>query len=176
MFGGGPGLPLSASAGAPGGAPAWHRRLPPRCSRSGAAAALLLLALSGLLLNATLPFWLGAGGVEALQRQLGELEARSSPGELQAAFRGALQAAGAAPSAGGAAFAGRTDAVDSRRAASRCLQSLATANKCTPSHQEATDLALSLASVCCRICPARLVHACRPVWQTHGTTVAVLGR
>ena len=117
MFGGGPGLPLSASAGAPASAPAWHRRLPPRCSRSGAAAALLLLALTGLLLNATLPFWLGARGVEALQRQLGELEARSSPGELQAAFRGALQVAGAAPSAGGAAFASTVGAVDSRCAA-----------------------------------------------------------
>ena len=144
MFGGSPGLPLSASAGVPASAPAWLRRLPPRCSRSGAAAALLLLALSGLLLNATLPFWLGAGGVEALQRQLGELEARSSPGELQAAFRGALQAAGAAPSAGGAAFASRIGAADSRRAGLSVAAEHCLAAPCTPSRLQATDLALSL--------------------------------
>lgn len=106
------GLPgLSASAALP-----WWQRRVLRCNRSGAAALLLLLALSGLLLNATLPFWLGMGGVEALHRQLVELEGRGSPAELQAAFHAALQAAGSAPSAGGAAFGSRLDGRSAPRA------------------------------------------------------------
>jgi len=47
--------------------------------------------------------------VEALERQLADLEARGSPTELRAAFGAALHAAGAAPSAGGAAFGAPAD-------------------------------------------------------------------
>ena len=114
------GLPgLSAGAALP-----WWQRRVLRCNRSGAAALLLLLALSGLLLNATLPFWLGMGGVEALHRQLLELEGRGSHAELQAAFHVALQAAGVAPSAGGAAFGSHVDSRSAPRADAVNLHSL----------------------------------------------------
>ena len=111
MGSGSPGLPLASGAAAlPPRLPWWQRRGgAARCSRSGAACLLLALALTGLALNATLPLWLGAGGVEALARQLVELEARGSPTELRAAFGAALHAAGAAPSAGGAAFSTPAD-------------------------------------------------------------------